>query len=58
MRGILKRHGAIFLLVGLLILIAGTTIWIYVNKEAKQQDKFTGAKFVTVISDSSLELSS
>lgn len=46
MRGILERHGAIFLLAALMIAIASATIWIYINKEVKQQDGFTGAKFV------------
>lgn len=50
MRGILERHGAIFLLAALIIAIAVATIWIYINKEVKQQDGFTGAKFVKEIS--------
>ncbi len=46
MRGILNKYGTIFLLIGLIAAITATTIWIYINKEVKQQDKFTGAKFV------------
>ncbi|HHW70558.1 MAG TPA: hypothetical protein GX392_04335 [Clostridiales bacterium] len=46
MRKVLNRYGTILLLIGLIIIIAVTTIWIYINKETKQQDKFSGAKFV------------
>ncbi len=48
MRKILNRYGALVLLIGLILIITITTIWIYINKEAKQQDKFSGAKFVQV----------
>lgn len=46
MRRALERYGAIFLLMALIIAITVTTIWIYINKEVKQQDDFSGAKLV------------
>lgn len=52
----LKRHGTIFLLAGLIIAITATIIWIYVNKEVKQQDQFSGAKFVMEAHGNRLEL--